>query len=297
MLLSLATFLTAAPALDAADARVDAFYPEGPLVVGEQILFAEMHKDRIVSWNGTATAVFYSSSGCGPTAIAPYADGYAVLCHLPNEVHVISAGGTLIKRLSRDGDGKPFVNPNDASADGRGGVYFSASGLFTPLAQPRGALMYLDRYGTIRGVAENIDYANGVHFDPRTRRVYVSEHLGRRVLAYPEIAPGRLGPPTVFKSFAKDAIVSRYDPVLTGPDGLESDTNGNLYVAYYGAGLLFVLSPDGDVLRRVSGLEPLITNVALTDGGRRLIITGCRPAPHKPYPGSVRRILNPVRAG
>jgi len=101
---------------------VDAYYPEGPLRSGVTLYFAEMHKDRIVSLKKSEEDTFYHHAGCGPTSIAPYAGGFAVLCHLPNELHHISASGVFLRKLNRDETGAGFKNPNDASADDAGGV-------------------------------------------------------------------------------------------------------------------------------------------------------------------------------
>lgn len=284
--------LTAAQASDGAE-RVDAFYPEGPLVVGETVLFAEMHADRIIAWEGGEARVFYESAGCGPTAIAPYGEGFAVLCHRPNEIHLISQTGAPLRRLDRDSAGGGFVNPNDASADGQGGVWFTASGLFAREAPSQGALLYLDAEGVINRVAQGLHYANGVHFDRRTRRLYVTEHLGGRILVFPERAPGRLGAPERLENIGAGESAAPGGTELVGPDGLETDEQGRLYVALYGAGVLYVLSPGGKTMARVAGLEPLMTNVALT-GQCRLVVTGARHTERPPFPGSARRIKNPV---
>jgi gluconolactonase len=290
LLLLLAACLTAAQAPDTA-AEIAAAYPEGPLLVEQTVLFAEMHRDRVTAWDGDHSKTFYKSAGCGPTAIAPYADGYAVLCHRSNEIHLITRNGTLRSRLDRDNRERSFLNPNDASADGHGGVWFTASGVFDRTAPNKGALLYLDAGGKIRRVERSLAYANGVHFDKRRRLLFVTEHLGRRIRAYPERAPGRLGRPATFSSFDETGSAPG-GTELTGPDGLESDEKGNLYVALYGAGQLFILGPDGATLFRLAGQEPLITNVAVD--GCELIITGARRAARPPFPGSVRRIANPI---
>ncbi|MCG8503284.1 MAG: hypothetical protein MI755_01645, partial [Sphingomonadales bacterium] len=110
--------------------RLPAVYPEGPLIVGETVLFADMREDAVVAWAGEGRRTFYESKGCGPTAVAPYGEGYVVLCHRADEIHAVSREGHFIGRFRKDTDGRTFDNPNDASADADGGVYFSASGPF-----------------------------------------------------------------------------------------------------------------------------------------------------------------------
>src|SRR5260221_8803086 len=94
--------------------------------------------------------------------------------------------------VDRDDGGRPFVHPNDSSADDKGGVFLTASGEFSLAAPSTGAVLYLDREGGLHRRAEGIHYANGIAVDGARRRLLVSEHLGRRVLAFPLQADGSL---------------------------------------------------------------------------------------------------------
>ncbi len=86
--------------------------------------------------------------------------------------------------IDRDEDGRAFSNPNAAVSDGKGGIYFSSSGSFAPGARATGAVLHVDASGRVRRLAEGIHYANGVAVTPDGKILYVSEHLGRRVLAF-----------------------------------------------------------------------------------------------------------------
>lgn len=291
------TWLAPAPASDAhAGLKLEAYYPEGPLVAGHEVLFAEMHRDRVVAWDGQRAHTLFHDTGCGPTAIAPYRLGYVVLCHRTDSLVVIGSTGRVLERITSDPDTVYFDNPNDASADGKGGVYFSASGLFSQAVPPHGEVWYLAPDGMLTRVAQKMRYTNGVHFDQRHRRLLVSEHLGARIWAFEELLPGRVKDGEVLVDFAGEAIepVDRFP--LPGPDGLELDAAGNLYAAYYGAGLLFILSPEGEILHRLRWSEPLITNVALDDYDRTLVLTGAQITNSQLAPGLVERIANPVYA-
>lgn len=274
--------------------RLSAGYPEGPLIVGETVLFADMAEDAVVAWAGEGRRTFYRRRGCGPTAVAPYGAGYLVLCHRADEIHAVSKQGRFVARFRKDADGRAFDNPNDASADGEGGVYFSASGAFSRAKQPAGVLLYLDPDGRIHRLVEGLNYANGVHFDRKTRRLYVSEHLAGRVLVFRELAPGRLGPREVFRDFSDDRITPVDGYPRMGPDGLETDSRGNLYVAVYGAGVLVILSPSGEILKRSEGQKPLLTNVAISGDDRTLVLTGTEIVPRGASAGLVQKLANPL---
>src|SRR5437879_2535618 len=69
-----------------------AFYPEGPQLIDEGLLVAEMARDRIVLIaNGGERKTVWQAEGCGPTSIKRIpSGGYWVLCHL----------GALVAKLS-----------------------------------------------------------------------------------------------------------------------------------------------------------------------------------------------------
>ncbi len=256
-----------------------------------------MRRDRIVAWDpdtGAHTTLF-EQDDCLPTSIAPYGPGYALLCHGPNQVVIIDADGTPAgSPLTRDTENRIFINPNDASADDRGGVYFSAAGDFRVGAKGQGALMYLSAEGRITRLAEGLDYANGVYFDALRQEVLVSEHLGGRVLRFPVTDAGRIGAPAVFIDLSDAGLVPIDRYPLPGPDGLERDAAGNLYLAVYGTGRLLIIAPDGTIGHRIAWSQPLITNVALTDQDRSLVLTGSQITYGGREPGLVETIANPM---
>jgi sugar lactone lactonase YvrE len=124
----------------------------------------------------------------------------------------------------------------------------------------------------LRRLADGIRYANGIALDLPRRRVLVSEHLNRRVLAFPLLSDGSLGKRTVF--FELNAVQHRPRfplDALAGPDGLKLDETGRLIVAEYGAGRIHLVAPNGTWLGTLDGLKQYVTDVALLPGGRAAI--------------------------
>lgn len=284
----------AVAALAVADeARViPAEYPEGPLWQGERLYFAEMRADRVRIVTPAGTRDFFVQQGCGPTAIAPYGEGFLVLCHLGARVVAVDAHGRETRRWDRDQSGRPLTDPNDASADGQGGVYFSDPGPFARDRRPQGWLMHLSANGVLRRAAGPLWYPNGVHVAGEA--LYVSEHLGRRVLRYGIEGPGRLGEAHTFADLARLPRPARFrSPYpLAGPDGLEFGPDGNLYVAVYGEGRLLEFSPDGELLGTTELPTRYLTNVAF--GAAGVALTGAFDNRATRSPGEVR-ILGALR--
>ena len=249
-------------------------YPEGPAVVDGVLYYAEMGNDRVMRYDGETNAEIWSREGCGPTAVAPVRDGsLAVLCHREEIVARISRDGALLDTIERDVDGRAFSNPNAAVSDGKGGVYFSSSGSFSPEARATGAVLHLDASGTLRRRAEGIHYANGVAVTPDGRTLYVSEHLSRRVLAFDIGNDGALSGRRTF--VVLDDLVGA-DPERSwevGPDGLAVDRDGNVVIAEYGAGRLLVVGKDGTLLGAVPVPERYVTASAFNAEQSRLFIT------------------------
>ncbi len=268
----------------------DAGYPEGVLWHDGALYWAEMTGDRVMRWDGADTAEFWIRAGCGPTAIAPTRDGFAVACHLADMVVRLDAGGSTRETVPADAEGAPVRWPNDMTADRHGGVYLSSSGRFAAGAPVTGRLLYLPAEGPPRVVATDLHYANGVALAPDGATLYAAEHIGRRVLAFDVTAPGVLAGRRIFADF-RTLPPSGSDYALTGPDGIEVTPDGRVLVAEYGAGRIVVLDADGDLETLISVPERFVTSSSLGPGGA-VYITGVR-ALTGGAPGAVRRLEQP----
>jgi sugar lactone lactonase YvrE len=271
---------------DAAAQTLPASYPEGPLWQGERLFYAEMDADRVSVYERGARRTFFSQRGCGPTAIAPYADGFVVLCHRGARVVAIDAEGRETRRWTHDAHGQALRDPNDASADARGGVYLTDPGRFDADAGAEGYVLYLSAAGVLTRVAGPLHYPNGAHVAGDA--LYVSEHLRRRVLRFPIGADGTLGEASVFADLAALPAPSRFAAPypLRGPDGLEIGPDGDLYVAIYGDGRVLRFSPAGALVGERQVAPRYVTNVAF--GAGRMAVTGAFENRRRPYRGEVR---------
>jgi sugar lactone lactonase YvrE len=264
-----------------------ASYPEGPLWQGDRLYYAEMRADRVKIYEAGQARDFFAQPGCGPTAIAPYGEGFLILCHLGARIVAVNAQGGETRRWDRDQDGDPLTNPNDASADGAGGVYFTDPGPFSRQAGARGRVMHLSADGALSRAVDFLSYPNGVHV--KGDALYVSEHLGGRVLRYDVEAQGGLSGRTVFIDIANVAPSQRYQTpyALTGPDGLEIGPDGDLYVAIYGEGRLLRFSPRGELVGEIETPTRFLTNIAFSEAGFAAT-TGAFDNRNAPFPGEVR---------
>ena len=276
----------------------NSFYPEQPLWHREALYYAEMSKDRVMKWDGARNTQVWTRAGCGPTSIGRGAgDALIVLCHLQNALAKIDLAGRTLRMLDRDDKGAGFLAPNGSNNDRKGGLYFSSSGIFADRAPAIGAVYYLGPNEMLRKVAEGIHYANGVAPSQDGRRLFVSEHLGRKVLVYPINADGTLGARSVFLDL--NDVVSRPDSGewWVGPDGLLTDQHDNLYIAEYGGGRLIIVDKTGRLLKTIHVPEKFITAARFGATEERIFITAPSNNTVPPFVGKVYSVPNPVFAG
>ncbi|MET0182646.1 MAG: SMP-30/gluconolactonase/LRE family protein [Caulobacterales bacterium] len=291
LILTLAMTLCVCAAAPTNRARVidnHASYPEGPLWRDGKLYVAEMGADRVSVFENGRKRTFFHRSGCGPTALAPYGDGFLVLCHIEGAVVAVGAGGQARFVRTEDNEGRAFRDPNDCFEDGRGGVYFSDPGLFSRVTRPHGALVHIDAQGVVTRVADELWYPNGVYVDLAHRTLYLSETFRRRVLRYPLNDDGSVAAPSVFFDVS-NTPPDRLDPPYreAGPDGLEMDPAGNLYVAIYGEARILKISPAGVYQGQLDEPARYVTNITFDPQGNAYTV-GSFDNDTPPFPGQVR---------
>ena len=110
---------------------------------------------------------------------------------------------------------------------------------------------------------------NGLVLAPDGRILYVAETVPNRILSFPVISPGRLGPVSVF------ATLPAREGHQAEPDGLAVDTKGNLYVAHLGTSMVRVFDKSGKAYRDLPGGNYDVSNLVFGGPKRnRLFITG-----------------------
>ena len=91
--------------------------------------------------------MFWGRPGCGASGLIDFGRHLLVAYYDSNSLVELDEEGHEVRVLARDAGGKPFVGPNDFAADGAGGVYFSASGVFDLAAPITGAVLHLTADG------------------------------------------------------------------------------------------------------------------------------------------------------
>lgn len=278
-----------APAVGEGVRVIPASYPEGPLWQGDKLYYAEMGADRIDVIENGASHQFFFQPGCGPTAIAPYHNGFLVLCHIAGKIVQVDAQGAVVRQWTQDDNGQTLRDPNDCYADGRGGVFFSDPGLFSRYTVPRGYVMHLTASGALTRATDVLWYPNGVYVDQARNVVYVDEHMAGRVLQYDLTPDGALTNKRTFVDLAQVQRRPRYRTPYeeTGPDGLEMGPDGDLWVSIYGEGRILRFSPQAQLVGMLELPTRYLTNIAFNAHGDAAT-TGSFINDTPPFRGEVR---------
>jgi sugar lactone lactonase YvrE len=189
----------------------------------------------------------------------------------------------------RDTAGSTFIGPNDFVADGKGGVFLSASGPWET-APIVGKILYRAPNGSLRAVADDLHYANGLALSPDGKTLYCSETYGYRIVTFDVGEDGDL---TNRREFVRISDIAGGTTPLA-PDGLKTDAEGNLYIAVYEGGQVLIADPKGKLLATIDPPAPAVSNVGFGPDESVLYITGVLDANAAPWPGEVYRIANPV---
>lgn len=286
--LALAGLLSASAALAEPAVVASGAYPEGLLWHGGRLYFTEMGADRVTIIEDKGTRPFWREPGCGPTDIAPFGPaGFLVNCHLGRMVVEVSAAGATGRRFRTAPDGSAIQDPNGSIGDGQGGAYFSDSGQFSLMAPSTGKVFHLTAMGVMTEVVGQIHYANGVNFDPASRTLYVSEHLGRRVLALTLDRRQQVTGKRVFVDFAQVPAAREHSYPLAGPDGIALRP-GYLAVAEYGEGRVHVFDRDSHHINTLKVSMPFVDTVIWDEAGN-LYAGGSFQNTQPPFEGAVVR--------
>jgi gluconolactonase len=178
-------------------------------------------------------------------------------------LYVTDEGRRSIVRVTPEGEQSDFIThyggkglngPNDLCFDQDGNLYFTdpwGSSLEEPIGSVYG---YEWANGTLRQIHTGLAFPNGILV--RDGRVYAAETLTNKIWAYDVVGPGIAENPFEFCRLPDLKV-----QILTGPDGMAFDLEGNIYVATVGVGFVYVLNRKGKLIQSIptGGIRP--TNV------------------------------------
>lgn len=235
-------------------------FTEGPVWVGDGLLFSDPNSNRIYKYRPNAGAagrleLFRNQSGYAGADIAEYAQPGSNGLTLDSQGRLIinQHGNRRVIRLEEDGsetvladrfEGRRLNSPNDVIYRSDGTLYFTDPpfGLPAFFADRRKELSFSGVYALYRGklqlVSRDLSGPNGIAFSPDEKYLYVGNWDDKKkvVMRYEARPDGTLANGRLF--FDMTAA-----PGQEGLDGIKVDRQGNLYVS--GPGGLWLISGEG----------------------------------------------------
>ncbi|HWA44713.1 MAG TPA: SMP-30/gluconolactonase/LRE family protein [Hypericibacter adhaerens] len=188
------------------------------------------------------------------------ADG-RLLVALEDGVHHFDRNTGELQLFGDPNQGRAAIAYNDAKVDRQGRYWVGTLDAKEKL--PRG-IFYSTRSGRDWRLGDSgFVVSNGPTFSPSGDRLYFSDSMGGRILAYAlDPATGRLGEAAEFHRFA---------PEDGFPDGLTADSEGNIWCALYGGGKVLRLDPGGTRLEEIALPVPDVTSCCLGGPGLKTL--------------------------
>jgi sugar lactone lactonase YvrE len=151
-----------------------------------------------------------------------------------------------VRRLASPRGESPSNRFNDGKCDPRG--RFLAGSMDHNEKEDSGALYSLPAEGKARKLLTHVRISNGLAWSPDGRRMYFIDTPSRKVLAFDyDLDTGTL---------MNARVIIVFDKSFGWPDGMTSDTDGNLWIAMWGGGRVSQWAPDGTLLAQF-GVEAM----------------------------------------
>ncbi len=235
------------------DVKTGLGYSEGPAVDAAGNLFFTEHAGQHRIWKvtpeGEASVYRDPANNANGMEFAP--DGKLVAAERGRLAKETSPG--VWEALTPAENEGAIAGANDLSFSEGGSVYFTNL--------EGGSVFYLDSMGALTEFP-GFNRPNGIEWIPEKGIVYI-HFEGDRKIAQFDVQPD-------------GSFDNRQDLAdVNVPDGLTTDSEGNIYVASYGDGLLYVFGPDGTKLGSIDAGFRMVSNCVFGGpNGTTLYITG-----------------------
>jgi sugar lactone lactonase YvrE len=240
-------------------------FPEGPAFDNDGNLYVVIYKREgdigIIKPDGT-TEVFVDllSQGQGKVNGMAYSSRENALyaCEYEGKRIVrIDIATKAISNVVDSYDGQPLNEVNDICLAANGDLYFTDPNRDDETQGGRVFCFSLSEKKLYK-LVEGLAFPNGLTVSPDSRTLYVGQTVRRNVTAWPLAADGH----SVTGAGREVFLMTGGE----GPDGIETDKLGNLFISHYGGGKLYYVSPDGELLGCATGFGKNLTNVEAHDG-------------------------------
>lgn len=189
---------------------------------------------------------------------------------------------------------KPNNRSNDGKVDSAGRFWVGTMSLNPDVNDPQGSLYRYDPDGSVHRMETGLTISNGLGWSPDDKRMYLTDSPRRVIYVYDfDTAAGTI---------ANRQVFIQTPPENGEPDGMTIDSEGFLWVAFWGGWKIGRYSPDGKLEREIK--MPVECPSSCCFGGPNLdelFITsawrGVKPEnrPNQPQAGDLFRVKVGIR--
>jgi sugar lactone lactonase YvrE len=268
-------------------------FPEAPLFVNDQLHWVEYISNRLMRLDGEARTVLHEQDGCGHNGLTLTPNKRLVLiCYESNEILYLDLDGNVVERIDADVNGEPFNHPNDIVFTDEGGAYITTSGPFVAEAKQIVGGVYFrgpDAAGFVE-VADDVHFGNGIVVINDGNTLLVAETNTNRILSFDIADDGTLSNRQLFARMT-DMLPGPAQPsIWLGPDGMQVDSEGNIFVAYYMGGHVVKMSSAGKFLQSFEIPGIAVTNLTFYPDDNSMYVAAVEDVTAAPYHGSIWKI-------
>ncbi|HEY5760533.1 MAG TPA: SMP-30/gluconolactonase/LRE family protein [Steroidobacter sp.] len=233
-------------------------FPEGPLVdrAGD-IWCVELRGGALCRISPEGQTERHVVGGA-PNGLALDSHGDIWYCDAEhNEIRRFETATARVHSVVGSVDGHNLDAPNDLAFDAAGNLLFTCPG--NSRQQPTGYVCCLSANGSVRVIAAELLFPNGLAFTADGTRLYLAETYKTRVssAAWNASSPHTLSLQPCFDT-----------PGPIGPDGLAIDRQGRVHACLFSAGTVMIADANGTVERSVAVPGGRPTNCAFDPRGR-----------------------------
>ena len=222
---------------------------EGPVWLGDYLLFSDIPQNRIVRWqmsaHGPEVTTFRTPSG-NSNGLTLDRSGRLIACeHSARRVTRTEIDSTVTV-LADNYQGKRLNSPNDIVVRSDGSIYFTDPSFGLAQMTVWKELSFNGVYqlapdGILNLLADDFTMPNGLAFSPDEQTLYVNDSAHGHIRAFDVNTQGDISNGRVLIKMEGD------EP--GGPDGMKVDRQGNVYCT--GPGGFWIIDQQGKCLAKV----------------------------------------------
>ncbi|QIG81899.1 SMP-30/gluconolactonase/LRE family protein [Sphingosinithalassobacter tenebrarum] len=224
---------------------------EGPVWIGDALWFVDIKRLHLYRHR--------PESGTTDRWDAPEMVGWVLPSHRGDMIVGLQSGphrfapdtGSFTRIATIDAD-LPDNRLNDAAVDARGSIFFGT--MDNEETRPNGCVYLLDHGAVRKTVLDATIITNGPAVAPDCSHLFHVDTLARTITRHAIAGDGTLGPGDPFLAFSGDE---------GHPDGAICDSEGGVWIGFYGGWAARRYAPDGTMTDEVRFPVANVTKVAL----------------------------------